>query len=645
MKRFLLIISILAAILLAVSLTSCSPSQTGNSVSTDTDDTSLSDVRIKDVSGEYWYCDSVIISENPYTNEMNGNLGTAGTLSSFAMENHGVNVMPGQTNYIVLSILGRLSETTYTVLPKIEAALVTDNSLYYNKDAIYVDNGTISSIVFESESLVADLGGGVSVNYGTSTSDIYASSFQYGYTYENSCFAAILVFPFTVAYEGELFINARAECPTLENSSNYLVESTPKRVTVGTDNENSANASVDKLSLNFISEDKYNGGSFLESDLRSTPNFDEYLSEYAVIDIEASSNDNDSELNVFAYFPDSKLLNVRVDEASTSKIDIIKSSYTTAMASYGSLFNTENSVKVRIVLELSPTKKGDCQMNVFVSGGELTKITGDTSRHVEFNVNASPFEYTLSEDKTHYTVTKLIDDTATDVIILDTYKGVPVTNVAPNLFQDNDYMKNDYLRSIVIGNNIESLPEGFLKNCTALESVSLGASIKAFPEYCFSGCKSLKSITVPKEIKKIPKYCFANCSSLESITLEGSVESIDDYAFSECTSLNSISLSSALYYIGKSAFYKCKNLTAVTFEGGTHESLQIREYAFASCQSLRAIELSLGTWHGVDSSVPSNLAGRVEINITSFEEAADFVVNQCSEKVIITNAIYEFWKN
>ena len=121
-------------------------------------------------------------------------------------------------------------------------------------------------------------------------------------------------------------------------------------------------------------------------------------------------------------------------------------------------------------------------------------------------------------------------------IVIDGYKELPVTAVAPSAFKD----------------------------FTSLIGVSLGGGIKSIGPDAFSGCTSLANIIFPASLTNIGEGAFRGCSALANVTFSEGIERIGAWAFSNCTSLTRISLPKGLKDIGGSAFYSCEKLMSIT---------------------------------------------------------------------------------
>ena len=647
MKRFLLILTILVLIAFSISIISCGSdsddtSSDTSSTNTDTDTNPLFGY-VEHISGDYFYCDSVVVADKEMTKSCRGGLGSAGTLSSSALENHGKNIVLDTTHYLVCSFAGRLSESTY-IKPKLEIFSIDQNMTRYNYDAVSIDEGenvTVDGYVFKPDGSQGRYGDKLEIHPYPYNFDVSIYSFEQG---GSTSFMTTLVIPFTVKHSGDLYVRFYADCPSLADSESYYVEKSFKRVSVESDKYTNTSVNVDKLSVNFLSQEKYTLGNYTDSDLTSTPSFDRYDNEYAVIDLDLTCVDKNGAINVIIHFPCYRYIDVTVEDIPTSNIKIFQKKSTTSdresliiIAGFDNLFGDRDKASIRIILELAPIKSEAERMSVFVSGdynGYKTYVTGTTCTSIEFDTTAQPIEYVLSEDKSYYIAYKR-KTFSTNVIILDTYNGIPVREIKPKMLQENDIgVHNRTLESIVIGNNITSLPERVFENCFALKNVTFGSGITSLPRKAFLNCTALESITIPKEITVIPEECFYGCTSLKSITFEGEISRVANGAFSGCKSLESIKFTSALGYISDNAFYGCESLISVIIEPTTNERLKICALAFGGCTSLKEVWLRPGTWYTY-WTFDLSITGSFEV--TSYEDAASLLKDTYCEKYICAN--------
>lgn len=100
-----------------------------------------------------------------------------------------------------------------------------------------------------------------------------------------------------------------------------------------------------------------------------------------------------------------------------------------------------------------------------------------------------------------------------DIVIPDTYNGVPVTSIV----------------------------EGAFKDCIGITSVTIPESVTQIPAECFYGCSKLKSVNIPSSATSIGEFAFGYCSSLISIDCPESISAIDSKSLQGC-SLDSLTI-------------------------------------------------------------------------------------------------------
>lgn len=157
-------------------------------------------------------------------------------------------------------------------------------------------------------------------------------------------------------------------------------------------------------------------------------------------------------------------------------------------------------------------------------------------------------EYILNSDGASYSVKK---GYATDknIIIADSYNGLPVTTIGDLAFTDT------YTKSITIPSSITSISTKAFKHHSSLESIT----VKSGNAYYHSAGNCL--------IETRTKTLIAGCKN-SVIPTDGSVTSIGESAFYECYFIESINIPSSVISIGEESFYSCSNLESITVESG-----------------------------------------------------------------------------
>lgn len=204
----------------------------------------------------------------------------------------------------------------------------------------------------------------------------------------------------------------------------------------------------------------------------------------------------------------------------------------------------------------------------------------------------------------------------TDIVIADTYDGMPVTHIDTNAFANNTR-----ITSVVIPNSVTEICSSAFSSCTSLQSVTIPSSVKKIGTYAFDGCTSLESITIPNGVTEICANAF-NGTGLKSITIPSSVTKLEA-AFKNCTSLKSAVLSDGRKYDTVNLFAGCTSLEEITLPHVNYLGLL---FGTNSCDGCNATEQANRT----DGSkeiyyIPSSLK-KVTVTGNSENGASDDVV-------------------
>ncbi len=116
------------------------------------------------------------------------------------------------------------------------------------------------------------------------------------------------------------------------------------------------------------------------------------------------------------------------------------------------------------------------------------------------NETVKELSYTLSDDGTYYSVAGIGTCTDIDVIIPDTYKGLPVKSVLYSAF-----LNCRQLTSVVIGNEVTSIGVGAFAGCDNLISVTIGENVTEISKntIIFNGDYATMYSAFPKSTKLI----------------------------------------------------------------------------------------------------------------------------------------------
>ncbi|MBQ7323312.1 MAG: leucine-rich repeat domain-containing protein, partial [Clostridia bacterium] len=131
-------------------------------------------------------------------------------------------------------------------------------------------------------------------------------------------------------------------------------------------------------------------------------------------------------------------------------------------------------------------------------------------------------KYTLSYDGTYYIVSGIGTCEDTDIVIANTYKGLPVKTIGEDAFSNCTS-----LTSVVIGDSVTLIDDSAFRNCDSLTSVMIGDSVTSIGSWAFAYCDSLTSMVIPDSVTSIDDSAFRFCNSLTSMVIPDSVTSID----------------------------------------------------------------------------------------------------------------------
>jgi len=152
------------------------------------------------------------------------------------------------------------------------------------------------------------------------------------------------------------------------------------------------------------------------------------------------------------------------------------------------------------------------------------------------------------------------------------------------------------IRSVIIGEGIETVSAEAFTFCINLQSVYIPASVESFGEGVFGSCPSLQKIIVSKKNPYLDSRegCNAVISTEENTLLgacpatkiPSSVKAIGDRAFYRQGTLEDIVIPEGVELIGRWAFWQCSNLKSISLP----QSLRKIEHSvFMDCHSLRSL--------------------------------------------------------
>ena len=217
-------------------------------------------------------------------------------------------------------------------------------------------------------------------------------------------------------------------------------------------------------------------------------------------------------------------------------------------------------------------------------------LGGDTSSADSLN-EASSIEptvsenlsYSLSQDRTYYSVKDIGACTDSEIVIPSTYEGLPVKAVERGAFANNER-----IRSVVLADSITTIYEEAFSNCPNLASITIPDSLTYVHPYVFTTCNNLADV----HIESLEAWCnilFANEHSNPLRYADNLY--VDDELLTELVVPESIS------DIQKYAFFGYSKLTSIVFHGGVTE---VKADAFKYCSKLTDVYTpDLSSWFAI----------------------------------------------
>ena len=166
-------------------------------------------------------------------------------------------------------------------------------------------------------------------------------------------------------------------------------------------------------------------------------------------------------------------------------------------------------------------------------------------------ISSKGFKFSKMEDGT-YRITQYTGN-ASYVEIPETIRGVKVTKIAPEAFENKTCIK-----TVVIHNNIVEIGNYAFYGCNQLNELLIPTSVVRIGNYAFADSNINVLLSENEALKEIGDYAFSN-NITEIIDLPDSVETIGNNAF-YLSSLKTLNIGelSVLKSIGESAFIGSK---------------------------------------------------------------------------------------
>lgn len=221
---------------------------------------------------------------------------------------------------------------------------------------------------------------------------------------------------------------------------------------------------------------------------------------------------------------------------------------------------------------------------------------GEVSKFVKM-----PFKATAAENFEFNPETGLISayiGTDVDVVVPREIDGVTVVGFANyNAFDScQDYTDSSvetnrtewvHLRTLVLPETIQTLPDMMLAYCQQLETFICYAPLESTGSSQFMLCRSLNNVIYVNGVLRIDNYAFDSSGPLGNLyfgehlksiasqafnfaglsSFVADAESVEYGAFGECQNLTSLHFTDKVKSIGENCIINCRNLTDICFDG------------------------------------------------------------------------------
>lgn len=145
---------------------------------------------------------------------------------------------------------------------------------------------------------------------------------------------------------------------------------------------------------------------------------------------------------------------------------------------------------------------------------------------------------------------ELANEVPDEIVIPSNYKMGKVTYIAESGFA------NHKIKEITIPNSVTTIGPSAFAYAGLNSTITIPSGVRFSGGGIFYN-SGFKSIILQDDLDSIPSYCFYNCRYLSSITIPNSVNSIDDNAFSGCKKLKNIIIPDSVEWVFEKAFDNC----------------------------------------------------------------------------------------
>ena len=161
---------------------------------------------------------------------------------------------------------------------------------------------------------------------------------------------------------------------------------------------------------------------------------------------------------------------------------------------------------------------------------------------------SEPFDFYLNEEGTGYWLGRIRDEEMTEIVIPDTYKGLPVVGIS-GLQGWSDIV------SVTLPETITDIDDYTFDGCTSLTSINIPDSVTHIGAFAFQGCENL--VKKQDGIHYVGKWIVGCDEQLDTYTptLRGDTIGIADRGLWPNMICHSVQLPASLRYIGSDAIH------------------------------------------------------------------------------------------
>lgn len=154
-------------------------------------------------------------------------------------------------------------------------------------------------------------------------------------------------------------------------------------------------------------------------------------------------------------------------------------------------------------------------------------------------------------------------------------KNYTVVAIGESAFRNRD------ITEVVLPQSVTLIERQAFTDCRYLRSIKMGDKLESIKYEAFRGCMNLQQINFPASLTHIERGIFQDCFAIKHIDLPA-LSYIPADMFRYCIGLESVSVPSTVKKIGTEAFKECRNLKFVL-----GDNVEVGHKAFFNCASVK----------------------------------------------------------